>query len=227
METQKAYVAQDTDDDAHPSSDADHPRIPCSPSPSVREQLDLAFPHKTLHQRERQQSKWHKRGGKPFQHSRCSGESRSDVTWSEVLPKSLHPLGTSWWWDPLGRVYLGRYRHLLHLNGPWLRRLTGCVPILHNVSDQHGYSWWNSDLPNKYFEYEGDWVSGNCRREEREGHKCGGSRGEMDSAPTRARFVRLEDTSTAEPGEGKIYSSKHGSRISVGKMTAAHVWGRS
>ena len=26
---------------------------------------------------------------------------------------------------------------------------------MHNVPDQHGYSWWNSDLSNKYFEYAG------------------------------------------------------------------------
>ena len=99
---------------------------------------------------------------------------------------------------------------------------------MHNVPDQHDYSRWNSDLPNRYFEYAGtdqhserdcqqsgskyctpfvhenggridggflssdvdrtwdifsptehdeeDRVSGNCRGEERESHKCGESR---------------------------------------------------
>ena len=145
------YVAQDAGDDAHPSSDTDHPCMSCPPSPSTREQLNPTFPRQTLDQHERQQSKRHKRDGKPLQHRGRGGESRSDVAWSEVFPKSSHP----WWWNALGDTRLGCYCCLFHLNRFWLGRLRGFVPIIHNVPDKHDYSRWHSNLPNGDFEYAG------------------------------------------------------------------------
>ena len=87
------YVTHDTDNDAHLSSDTDRSRIPCPPSPSVRKQLNPTFLRRTLNQDECQQSEWHKGNGKPFQHDRCDGESRSSVAWIRVLPKPFHALG--------------------------------------------------------------------------------------------------------------------------------------
>ena len=149
------YITQDADNDAHPSSDADHSRIPCPPSPPVRKQLNPTFTRQTLNQNERQKSERHKGDGKPFQHGRRSRASRSDIAWSEVLPKPVHVLRHPWGRNALGCTHLGCHSGWLHLNRIWLRGWTGGVAVIHNIPDQHDNSRWHSYLPNRYFQYAG------------------------------------------------------------------------